>query len=329
MARTFLVSDASINSYRCRVFLAGSDLSAFESNPIMLYMHERGRVIGKWANLKWEGDKLFADPVFNLKDLKPQGGADIAQQVDDGFLNAASLGIIILEAVYNAELDCYDITKWRLQEISIVDLGSNANALQLYDKAGEPIDQLNLADHLQQFRAPVPAPIPPANPTVSTNSIFMDNKVLALQLGLPDTATDAEITAKLTTFSTANNELETLRKTVADNQKREATELLNLAETEKRLTPAQKPAWEALFAANHENAKAALATLPKPTNLTTFAQGGSAAQAEAGTLTKEEKKKKYKEMDRAGTLGKFKAENPESFADFFEATFGKKPDKMA
>lgn len=339
MARTFLVSDASINSYRCRVFLSGGDTTAFESNPVMLYMHERGRVIGKWTNLKRDGDNLFADPVFNLKDQKPLGGADIGQQVEDGFLNAASIGIVILRAEYNETLDCYDILEWRLQEISIVDVGANANALQLYDQAGEPIHELKLAQYLQTFRAQT-ADAPTANvpdPTQTEIRVpelqtphppHMELKQMALSMGLPETATEAQVTAKAAELLGASTELAAIKNQLAAAKTKEAKDLVDAAFSDKRISEPQKAVWEGLFKSDHDGAKAALATIPKPANLTQFAQQGAAAGAQGGGSEKADKAKRYHEMDRAGTLAKFRAENLAEFEDLYEAAFDGKPDKM-
>lgn len=123
--QTFLVSDESINTYGFKVLTSGIDTSQFEKNPIMLYMHERPDVIGRWENLRKDGDKLYADAVFDTSDPKAKL---IADKVKNGFLKSASIGI-------EAEERKGDIvSRSKLFEISIVDMGSNQNALKLYDK---------------------------------------------------------------------------------------------------------------------------------------------------------------------------------------------------
>lgn len=122
---TFLVNDESLNSHGFRVLTSGIDTSRFEKNPIMLYMHEIGNVIGRWENLRKDGDKLYADAVFDTND--PQAKL-IADKVKNGFLKSTSLGLEILEKQGDVA------TKTKLFEISIVDMGSNENALKLYNK---------------------------------------------------------------------------------------------------------------------------------------------------------------------------------------------------
>ena len=123
---TFLVSDESDNSYGFKVLTEGIDITQFEKNPIMLYMHERPTIIGMWKNLRKEDGKLYADAVF---DTESEKGGEVARQVEKGFLRGASIGITYQkEYLKNGVLE-----KCRLFEISIVDIGSNPNALKLYD----------------------------------------------------------------------------------------------------------------------------------------------------------------------------------------------------
>ncbi|EKB60953.1 HK97 family phage prohead protease [Bergeyella zoohelcum] len=124
--QTFLVSDESENSHGFKVLTEGIDTTQFEKNPIMLYMHERPTIIGAWENLKKEDGKLYADAIF---DTESEKGKEIARQVEQGFLRGASIGITYQkEDLKNGVLE-----KCKLFEISIVDIGSNPNALKLYD----------------------------------------------------------------------------------------------------------------------------------------------------------------------------------------------------
>lgn len=123
---TFLVSDESVNSHGFTIRTDGIDTAQFEKNPIMLYMHERPTIIGVWKNLKKEDGKLYADAIF---DVESEKGKEVARQVEQGFLKGASLGI-----TYDKnDLKEGVLEKCKLFEISIVDIGSNPNALKLYD----------------------------------------------------------------------------------------------------------------------------------------------------------------------------------------------------
>ena len=76
MNKSAILNTENINRYGFRVLTNGIDLSAFIKNPVMLYNHNRSKdenrvqnlPIGKWENIRIEGDKLLADPVFDAYD---------------------------------------------------------------------------------------------------------------------------------------------------------------------------------------------------------------------------------------------------------------------
>ena len=129
---TFVLSDESINSYGFIVKTAGIDTTQFERNPVMLYMHDRENgVIGRWENLRNDGNKLLADAVF---DESTELGAKVKKQVDNGFLRCVSIGI---DNVTQEELNgVQTVTKCRLIEVSVVDIPSNSNAVKLFRSSG-------------------------------------------------------------------------------------------------------------------------------------------------------------------------------------------------
>lgn len=131
---TFLVSDESVNSYGFSIITDGINTAQFEKNPIMLYMHERPHIIGKWENLRKDKGQLFADAIFDIEDPIAK---EIAGKVERGFLKSASIGITVLSKKDSVINTC------NLVEISIVDIGSNGNALRLYTDTGETM-QLKL-----------------------------------------------------------------------------------------------------------------------------------------------------------------------------------------
>ena len=135
MTHTFILSDESINSYGFRVMTNGINTSSFEKNPVALAMHERGvlQVIGRWVNLRREGKQLLADIEFDEAD---EFAMKIKGKVDRGFLKAASIGIDILELSDTDEMLFEGqyrptVTRSEMFEASIVDIGSNKNALKL------------------------------------------------------------------------------------------------------------------------------------------------------------------------------------------------------
>lgn len=129
---TFVLSDESVNSYGFVVLTEGIDTSAFERNPVMLYMHNRdGNVIGRWENIRKDGKRLLGDAVF---DDSTELAATVKKQVEKGFLRSVSIGI---EQIATEELNgVQTVTKCRLIEVSIVDIPSNENAVKLFRRSG-------------------------------------------------------------------------------------------------------------------------------------------------------------------------------------------------
>lgn len=134
----FKVSDEALNSYGCVVQTSGIHLEAFVRNPIMLYMHDRKQgVIGRWENVRKEGDKLFAEAVF---DEDTELGAKVKHQVETGFLRAASIGIDNCNRKTINGIET--IISCDLIEISIVDVPANKNAVKLFNKGWIPVNSL-------------------------------------------------------------------------------------------------------------------------------------------------------------------------------------------
>ena len=133
MNKTFVVSDESTNSYGFNVLTDGIDLSRFEKNPIMFYQHDSQKVIGKWENVRKEGNQLLADAVF---DTESELGKEVSRKVEQGFLKATSLGISFQRTDLSSD---NKLSKCLLHEISIVSIGSNHNALKLYNDDSDSI----------------------------------------------------------------------------------------------------------------------------------------------------------------------------------------------
>lgn len=255
MAHTFVVSDESINCYGYRVLTDGIELSQFKRNPIMLYMHRRNtwnpsgdEVIGRWENLRKENGKLLADAVF---DENNEFAKKIAQKVKDGFIKMASIGIVKTETstekkYLKAGQTRATVTKSRLSEISIVDMGGNDNALKLYNDSGDELalEELN----------------------IKTKSDMSELSSVALAIGLESTASLADVISAVTTLKTgketAETKLNALEQTVKEKQTQEANQLVNQATEALGLEGEAKTSFEttyrALFNADHNNAATAL-----------------------------------------------------------------------
>ena len=255
---TFIVSDESINSYGFRVLTGGVNLAQFKRNPIMLYMHNRNRwdtnttgVIGKWENVRKEGDVLKADAVFDESD---EFAKSIKEKVEKGFLRMASVGVRIVERSEDAKYllpgqTRATVTKSELQEISIVDIGSNANALKLYGDNG---DTVQLADALPEMKLSI-------NSNLDTN---MSNlKTIALALKLDADASESEVLKEIGNLQTAKANLADFKQKQETAQQAEAVKLVDKA-VEKGIIPAAlKDGQLAAFDKDFEGTKKQFETL--------------------------------------------------------------------
>ena len=288
--KQFITSDENVvNKYGFRVLTAGIDTSQFERNPLMYYMHNRSlvsptgnEVIGKWENLQKKGGQLVALPVF---DTAEKLAKKIAGKVDRGFLRMASVGIQIIETSSDPKhllkgQTRPTVTKSLLTEISIADQGANDNALMLYSEDGKVIN-LSTGDEIPELAELLNQ----KNPKHETMSHF---KTLAVALSLNADATETEVLTAITTLQTKMNTAETNLSThldaVKESNKIEATQLVNTAVEALKLVDDAKTnfvkTYEALFVADHDNAKAAILASTPP------AAGKSAATAQLGSFMK-------------------------------------------
>lgn len=201
MKRVVITTEA-VNSYGTRVLTAGIDLAQYEKNPVLLYMHRRGEVIGTMKDLKVEGDRLTGEPDFDeASELSQRCKA----QWEKGSLKMVSVGLDVLETSDAPEQvvtgQTYaTITRSRLFEVSIVDIGANDEAMVL-THAGKTITLGQGGEN----------PLPRLQQTTNNNT-DMELKKLALELGLPETADEQAVMDRLETMKQAEAEVAALRK---------------------------------------------------------------------------------------------------------------------
>lgn len=143
---TFIVSTNAVNSYGYRILTEGIDTEQYMKNPVVLYMHNRGfgtltgsEIIGRTVSLKKEAGKLIAEVEFDEQD---DFAKKIAAKVEGGFIKMSSLGADIIETSSDPKLampgqTLETVTKCKMIELSIVDIGGNDEALKL-SKNGKP-----------------------------------------------------------------------------------------------------------------------------------------------------------------------------------------------
>lgn len=230
MSKRVRITNDSLNSYGTRVLTAGMDIEQYRRNPVLLYMHERGNVIGFVKDIQVENNEVTGELVFDeVTELSKR----CKRQFEFGSLKMVSAGLDIIEMSEDSRYlvvgqTSPTIVKSKLFEVSVVDIGANDDALVL-KKDGK---QITLGRDGEC-----------ALPLLNTNPIKqeqMEQKKLALQLGLPETATEDEITAKLGELHAAQDENVRLKKEKEELTLASITTLVDRAIDEKRISPDKK-----------------------------------------------------------------------------------------
>jgi len=222
MAKEAVISTSALNCYGTRVLTSGTDLEQYRKNPVLLYMHRRGgrddMPIGIIDNLRVDGDVIYGTPKF---DGDTEEEKRIEAKWERGTLRMLSPYFDIIETS-----DAPDtlvpgqtrptVTKAKLVEVSIVDIGGNDEALQVRlsrdGKAltlalGEECDALPL---LKDNTAQEPEQAPGTDSTKPNKPSITMEKIL-LKLGLPSNATEDQALAAIDALMGENSQMKLAR----------------------------------------------------------------------------------------------------------------------
>lgn len=323
MAKDFIINTSGLNSYGTRVLTPGIDLTQYKRNPVLLYMHTRGfdgksTPIGRVENIRVEGDELRGTPMFDMKD---PFAAEIGRKWEEGFIRMCSAGLEPVELSTATEhlLPCQSratVVRSKLVEVSIVDIGSNDDALQLYEPSGKFLRlasgvESEIVPLLKNANTPPAAEPAPGDDNGNNQNLFSMNKIL-LTLGLPATATEDDAVNAITKLQgeaakVAPLELariETAVDAAIDAKKATADKRDTL------ITLGKNAGFEAL-----QSTIAMLTPVQKPTQLinpTSGAAPGSSVELSYSQMSDEQ-------------LRKLEKENPNEFIRLFKAEFGFAP----
>lgn len=238
-----------VNSYGFRVLTAGIDLTQYEKNPVLLYMHERGNVIGIVKDIRREGDELTGELFF---DEASEQSRVCKRQWEVGSLRMVSIKFNIIEVSDAPELlvpgqTRATVTKCALFEVSLVDVGANDDAIRLMKdgveinlEAGDvcPLPLLNNAGG--------EAPGTVTNPQNNKEMKDEERIALAALLNLPADADAAALTGAITQLQAEASTSAQLR---AENETLKLAGVQALVATaikEKRLTEDKRSQFEEL-----------------------------------------------------------------------------------
>lgn len=230
MSKRIRITNNILNSYGTRVLTEGLNVEQYCRNPVLLYMHDRGSVIGYVKDLKVEGEEITGELMF---DEASELSVRCKKQYEFGSLRMVSIGIDILEMSESPEYLVEGqtrptITKSKLFEVSLVDVGANDDAIRL-TKDGATIE-LGKDGSCQ---------IPLLN-TNNQNSKKMELKDFALMLGLPETADEAAVRAEVAVLKAAKNNADTLAQEKEQLMLASITQVVETAISEKRINADRK-----------------------------------------------------------------------------------------
>jgi len=319
--KTFLLTDESLNSYGFWLKMDGADIEQFKRNPIMLWMHMRAwrgtrdevLPIGTWDNIRIEDGKLLADAVIDTDD---EFAASIALKVDKGIIRMASVGITVLETSSTPEnlkpgQTRETVTKWRVREASLVDIGANDNAISLafYDTEGNPIE-------LNAGKGDCPVNL------VQTPKPNYSMKEISKLLNLSEGADESTVANEVQKLLDRNAELEQQLNQITEREMRlraeRSAKLIDEAIRDGRINADARQAWEKMFKTNYEVAEETILALPKRQSVKDSLSQDKSKLEKYATMS-------WDELDRKGKLRELKAGYPELYAQKFEEKFGSKP----
>lgn len=192
MAKRIRISNETLNCYGTWIRTEGIDLTQFNRNPVLLWMHQRGVVIGM------------------IKDIRVADGELAKQQWEKGTLRMGSPNFEILETSEDAALlkpgqTRPTVTRCKLMEYSMVDIGGNDDNIRLSYEGRE-----------LRLNAGGGCDLPLLRKTLNENQTLQTMneqlKTIALMLGLADTATLQEVQKQINVllgYQTANATLRT------------------------------------------------------------------------------------------------------------------------
>lgn len=310
------ISSSRVNSYGGRVLTEGIDLTQFKRNPILLWMHNRPwrgtkeevLPLGRVDNLRIDGDSLIGTPVFDETD-------DFCKQIkakwDAGTLKMVSPGFDVIELSDDPQHILpgqrrATVTKSKLIEVSIVDIGANDDALVLYQEG-----------KLLKLSATGECDIPEINQNI--NIIETQMKTIALKLGLQENATETDVLHKISELQTAAGKVAEMESKLELQMNQAVESVVARAVEEKRITEDKKAHFVSLGKVSGVEA------LQQTLSMITPAQKPSNVITPGSGNTQSIEFKKLSDVP-AEKLELMRKEDREQYVQLFKAEYGFEPE---
>ena len=320
------ISNESLNSYGTRVLTSGMNVDQYNRNPVLLYMHERGQVIGYVKDLRVEGAEVTGELMF---DEATELSQRCKKQWEFGSLKMVSVGIDILELSEDPKhlvqgQTCPTISKSKLFEVSLVDIGANDDAIVLR-KSLTPNLSPKGEGRVMRFEKVTALPLLGCDGVAAYGTIInknqkpkqMDQEKLALQLGLPKDADEATIEAALAKLQADGAEAETLRQERDTLRAARIESIVDAAIAEKKIGEDKKQQFmdlgKKIGADELEKTFGAMSAQVKLSNLVS-----------GGAATSSQQSGQWKKLSDVPSeeLAKLREENPAQYKKLYKAEYG-------
>lgn len=313
--RRVRITNDRLNSYGSRVLTSGLDVKQYERNPVLLYMHERGNVIGYVKDLEKTDSEVTGELVF---DEASELSIRCKKQWDFGSLKMVSAGLDIVELSDDPLLllegqTSPTVTKSKLYEVSLVDIGANDDAIVL-KKDGK---QITLG---KDSACPLPLLAKKKEPLIQQNEEEMEMKSIAKQLGLAETASAEEISAKIETMKSETSELSKMKESRDRLELEMVTGMVSKAVEDGKVNASKKDVLLNLGKEiGHERLQEVMDAVcaPKHASLKAMVNSTSGAHVEDGWS-------KYKKLSEVpcGEIMKLKTESPAEYSRLYKSEYG-------
>ena len=201
------ISDETLNCYGTWIKTDGVDIAQYQKNPVLLWMHWRGVIIGYIKDIKVENGEITGEPFF---DEVREESKLAKQQWEKGSLRMGSPNMEVIEvsddpALLKPGQRRPTITKCKLVEYSMVDIGGNDNNIRLTYANKE----LKLAEGEDCPVLPLlkETNVKPNNPKKMNQEL----QAIALMLGLSAEATLTDVQKQVSILLEHKNANEKLR----------------------------------------------------------------------------------------------------------------------
>jgi phage head maturation protease len=361
-SKRFIIHTESLNAQGFRMLTDGAILDDFEKNPVLLFNHIRPEgnaknqilPIGYWEDIELNDGQISGVPFFDDKD---EFAMNIYNKVESGVIKMCSAGAEPIETSTEKSLllpgqQLATVTKWRLKEASICDIGANPDALAvaLYDSDSKQISlsQGNIPVIISSTKSNMSKEAKAVKPAAKKGVQLSDEEKKGMtdaekELASSDHETaladdepateddkDKEIASLKARLAECEEKLklaeEKLKLSETTEDEKKATELADAAVKMRKITLAQKPHFVRLAKVDYEGTMATLKSMKAAPSIKETLdgkkpEGGGEEDAEMVKLAAQS----FDELFKNGGLEKLKTQAPEIYKLKFKGKFGREP----